>query len=243
LDEALARAREALAIDPSSTRARQLQEQALQAMLDQAPPRPTPGSLSRPQTSPRPRADAAVDSTVPRARRDTTPPVKWPETAKPSTEAAVAAQTAAPPWSWRSLRREQRWAIGTVAVLLLLAAAIAPFLLRQPAPAPSLVVIDAAPWARVVSVQGGGGNPQPLPEDSSTPLAIRLIPGTYSVVLQGPPPQSEQRTITVRVEPGVATYVPVEKFTPLSADEYFRPYITPPAPVAEPGARAQEASP
>ena len=75
-----------------------------------------------------------------------------------------------------------------------------------------------------------------LPEDASTPLALRLSPGDYRIVLQGPPPQLEQRTISFRVEAGVPTAVPAQKFQTMSVEEYFRPYLSLSAPRGEPSA-------
>jgi hypothetical protein len=186
LDEALARAREALALEPSSQHALALQEEALQS----------------PQRSQTVSATADVRGEVPKV-------------------------------SSRPIHPRQRWAIPAAVAVILLAAAIGTFMWRSAPVIPSLVVFDAAPWATIVSVRREEGPPVILPDDTSTPLALQLSPGDYRIVLQGPPPRLEQRTITIRVEAGVPAMVPVEKFATMSVEEYFRPYLSPPAPAGE----------
>jgi eukaryotic-like serine/threonine-protein kinase len=200
LDEALARAREALSIDPSSQRALALQEEAL---------RP-------PQQSQTAGAQAAVRPDV---------------------------RTETPRTSPRLVRSWYRWAISAAAALIVLAAAIGTFLWRSAPATPSLVVLDAAPWATIVSVRREEGPPLILPEAASTPLALRLDPGEYRVVLQGPPPELEQRTISIHVEAGMPTAVPAQKFVAMSAEEYFRQYLSPSAPVVEPEEPVGKVSP
>ena len=213
LDEALARAREALAIDPSSQRALALQEEALQS--------PQQAQTARP-TADTPTASARAEA---RALR--------PEVRREEAQAGP-----------RRLLHKYRWAITAAAGLILLAAVIGAYMSRgQAVPVPSLAVLDAAPWATILSVQREGGDAVVLPEDASTPLALRLNPGDYRVVLQGPPPQLEQRTISVRVEPGVAATLPAQKFDTISVEEYFRRYLLPAAPVVEPAAPVEGVSP
>jgi hypothetical protein len=189
LDEALARAREALAIDPSSQRALALQEEALQS----------------PDRSPAVSATAAVRAEEPKA-------------------------------SAGRVQSRRRWVIPAAAAVILVAAAIGTFMWRSTPATPVLVVFDAAPWATVVSVRREEGPPVILPGDASTPLALRLSPGDYRIVLQGPPPQLEQRTISIQVAAGAPTTVPAQKFATMSVEEYFRPYLSPFPPAGEPGA-------
>ena len=101
-------------------------------------------------------------------------------------------------------------------------------------------MLDATPWATITQIQNRDGEPQPLPEMRSTPLAVQLTPGAYTVSFEGPPPQSEKRTIEIRVESGAAHTAPVQRFAAPSVDEYLRPYLTAPAPVSEPGAPLEE---
>ena len=74
----------------------------------------------------------------------------------------------------------------------------------------------------------------------STPLAVQLTPGAYTVFFEGPPPQSEKRTIEIRVESGAAHMAPVQRFAAPTVDEYLRPYLTAPTPVSEPGASPEK---
>jgi serine/threonine-protein kinase len=138
-----------------------------------------------------------------------------------------------------SALREHRRAIVGAAAVIGVAAIIGTGLLLRTPPTPSLVVLDATPWATITSIQNGDGEPQPLAEMRSTPLAVRLTPGAYTVSFEGPPPQSEKRTIEIRVESGAALTAPVQRFAAPSVDEYFRPYLIPPGPFTEPRAPAE----
>ena len=138
------------------------------------------------------------------------------------------------------LSRQQRAAIAGAATVIIVAAVIGTGLFLQTPLTPSLVVLDATPWATITQIQNRDGEPQPLPEMRSTPLAVQLTPGAYTVSFEGPPPQSEKRTIEIRVESGAARTAPVQRFAAPSVDEYFRPYLTAPAPVSEPGAPLEE---
>jgi len=138
------------------------------------------------------------------------------------------------------LSRQQRAAIAGAATVIIVAAVIGIGLFLQTPLPPSLVVLDATPWATITEIQNRDGKPQPLPEMRSTPMALQLTPGAYTVFFEGPPPQSEKRTIEIRVESGAADTAPVQRFAAPTVDEYFRPYLTPPTPVSEPGASIEE---
>jgi hypothetical protein len=100
------------------------------------------------------------------------------------------------------------------------------------------VVLDAVPWATIEAIRDDKGQPMSLPGDATTPLVLSLAPGTYSVVLAGPPPALERRTVQLSVRSDGASAFPVQRFTPMTTDEYFKdllPAAAPPAePVAEP---------
>ena len=193
LDEACPR-REALAIDRSSQRALALQEEALQS--------PQQAQTARP-TADTPTASARAEA---RALR--------PEVRREEAQAGP-----------RRLLHNYRWAITAAAGLILLAAVIGADMSRgQAVPrGPRWPCSLPAPWATIWSVQREGGDAVVLPEDASTPLALRLNPGDYRVVLQGPPPQLGRGTISVRVEPGVAATLPAQKFDTISVEEGLPP--------------------
>ncbi len=138
------------------------------------------------------------------------------------------------------LSRQQRAAIAGAATVIIVAAVIGTGLFLQTPLTPSLVVLDATPWATITEIQNRDGKPQPLPEMRSTPMALQLTPGAYTVFFEGPPPQSEKRTIEIRVESGAARTAPVQRFAAPTVDEYFRPYLTSSTPVSEPGASIEE---
>jgi len=103
---------------------------------------------------------------------------------------------------------------------VLLAAATLVWMFRPTTAAGVLVVIDASPWAKIEAVRAEGGIAQPLPAGASTPLALSLAPGSYKVVLVGPPPASERREVALQV---AADSVPrlFEPFAPMTVDRYF----------------------
>ena len=108
-----------------------------------------------------------------------------------------------------------------VAVAALLAAATLVWMFRPPAGvAAALVVIDASPWATIEAVRVDGGRAQPLPAGASTPLALTLVPGTYKVVLVGPPPASERREVALQVAADSTSRL-FEPFAPMTVDRYF----------------------
>ena len=116
--------------------------------------------------------------------------------------------------NWASLSRQHRAAITGAATVIVVAAVIGTGLYLGTPPTSSLVVLDATPWATITQIQNGDGEPQPLPEMRSTPLAVQLTPGAYTVSFEGPPPQSEKRTIEIRVESGAAHTAPVQRLQP-----------------------------
>ena len=101
---------------------------------------------------------------------------------------------------------------------------------------PRAVVIDAVPWATVERIQNEKGEAVTLPADATTPLVLSLTPGTYQIVVVGPPPQQERRTVPLTVATGSAPAFPVQRFTPMTTDEYFKELLTPAVapPSAEP---------
>ena len=104
---------------------------------------------------------------------------------------------------------------------MLAVAGVAVFLLtRGPVPT-GTTVIDAVPWATVVSVKNEDGVPQTLPSPASTPLALTLPAGTYEVTLTGPLPESKSETVSVRVEVGATSLVQAPRFRSVTVEEYF----------------------
>jgi hypothetical protein len=75
-------------------------------------------------------------------------------------------------------------------------------------------------------------------------VALTLPEGTYRVTLTGPPPASESRVITVQVQGGVTATPPLERFTPMTLEQYFDPYLTSSTPAgAEAPAAGDPAAP
>ena len=116
------------------------------------------------------------------------------------------------------------WA-GAGVLVLAVGAAVVFMLTRGPVPT-GTTIIDAVPWATVTAVRNESGEPQELATSpASTPLAFTLPVGTYQITLTGPPPESKAETITVRIEAGGTSVVPVTRFQRISVEDYFEQYI------------------
>jgi hypothetical protein len=89
------------------------------------------------------------------------------------------------------------------------------------------VSIDAVPWATVTAIVSEDGTPQPIPAEASTPMSLDLPVGSYRITLAGPPPESASKEVSVTVEDGKAGRVSDVRFTSLTAEDYFKPYLAP----------------
>ena len=73
----------------------------------------------------------------------------------------------------------------------------------------------------------------PVPADAATPLSFPLVPGTYTVSLQGPPPGCEARVLTLEVAVGSTSALLVERFAPMTVDKYFEVSAGPDLPATD----------
>ena len=123
--------------------------------------------------------------------------------------------------------RQRAVALAAGAGVLLVAIGAGVFFLMTRGPAPTgTTIIDAVPWATVTAVRNESGEPQELTASpSSTPLALTLPAGTYQITLTGPPPESKTETVSVRVDAGSTSVVPLTRFQRMTAEEYFEQYI------------------
>jgi hypothetical protein len=134
-------------------------------------------------------------------------------------------------------------AIVSVVLVVIVAAFVGYRLMSGPAPT-GIVVIDAAPWGAITSIEAESGSPVTLPASTSTPFYLTLPIGTYQVVVTGPPPESQPQRITVQVDEGVTTVTPVIRFRQLTPEEYFEQYLSAPtAPTLEQGLTPTELVP
>jgi hypothetical protein len=86
-------------------------------------------------------------------------------------------------------------------------------------PATGELLIDATPWAEVLSVTPATGSAMSLPSDRVTPLVLSLEAGRYTIVLR------DAAGATKTVESNVATGRQSEalaRFTSVTAAEYLR---------------------
>jgi hypothetical protein len=78
-----------------------------------------------------------------------------------------------------------------------------PAAVRTPAPAPpttgqGVLIVDALPWAEIVSIVGQNGVPQVLGSTRYTPTVVHLPAGAYTISLRHPQFGSSQVNVTVR---------------------------------------------
>ena len=159
-----------------------------------------PASLERPLTSPAPTASVA--------------PVAIPAPVVPGNTVEPRGRLAQIPMKWVGA--------GGLAVA---AVAVAAFMLTGGTAATGTAVIDAAPWANITAIRNDDSELQPLPSPASTPLSLALPAGTYQISLAGPPPESKTETVTLRVEAGRTSLVPITRFQSLTVEEYFEQYL------------------
>jgi hypothetical protein len=209
-DAALTAAAEASSFQPGLAAERLLDSQAVTRLHEEAfvvtglPP----ASSEQPLAAPLP-ASAPEPIAVPAAA--------------PAAEARerVAQTSRTPRRPWDSI--PMKW-VGA-GVLAVAALAVAAFTFRGGAPATGTAVIDAAPWANITAIRNEDGELQPLPSPASTPLSLALPAGTYQISLAGPPPESKTETVTLRVEAGRTSVVPITRFPSLTVEEYFEQYL------------------
>jgi len=120
-------------------------------------------------------------------------------------------------------KRTMRWV--AVGVLALAVVGVGVFMAtRGPVPTGTLV-IDAVPWANITAIARESGAQEPIPMPASTPLSLALPAGTYQITLTGPPPESKVTQVSVRVDVGATSVVPVTRFISMTAEEYFEEYL------------------
>jgi hypothetical protein len=86
------------------------------------------------------------------------------------------------------------------------------------APAIGTTVIDATPWAEIVSVVNAAGQAQSIPAGAFTPLVLTLPAGNYQITLRNGKTQTVPATVDAT---GVTTIGPVD-FGKVDAADYFR---------------------
>jgi len=93
-----------------------------------------------------------------------------------------------------------------------------------PAPGPALggVSVNALPWARLTEITDASGYLQPLPDDPSTPLFLRLPPGEYRLTLEHPDHPEELGGCELEVVAEEVQSCVVEFGEPASAVDYFK---------------------
>ncbi len=178
-----------------------------------------PASSERPLTSPI--STAAIAPVAVPATAVPAPSVPSPAAPAPPVSTPVPASAGGV--AERVARLPMKWVAAGVAAVTVLA--LAAWMLTGGTPAMGTAVIDAAPWANITEIRNEDGELQPLPSPASTPLSVALPAGTYQISLAGPPPESKNETVTLRVEVGQTSVVPITHFQSLSVEEYFEEYL------------------
>lgn len=82
-----------------------------------------------------------------------------------------------------------------------------------------MLVVDAAPWAEIVSIRGPGDTVVEVPARTYTPFVRDVAPGEYVVTLRNG--SRDTRTVSVEVRAGAGGRAYAE-FRPVDALEYFK---------------------
>src|SRR4051812_6836077 len=214
VEGALAFARQALDLKPDSPAARDAEMAALLRLDEET------GASATRLAWPSIPADTVIAPAGRHPMSPAPPPAPVSAPVKQTPKVALRASPVA--------AQQKKLALIGGAVLLVLAAAAGAFMLMSPGTAATgSVALDAVPYAVVSTIENTAGGARPaLPADPSTPVILHLPVGTYRVGLTGPPPASESRTITVTVTRDATTTVPAQRFTSLTPEEYFEPYLS-----------------
>ena len=243
-DDARRVCQEALALDPGHPEARELllridaelNDLSNSATMMHVRSRPPASAAAEP-----PELEATVVRPLPQPAARPSPSPSAPAPAQPAAKSRPAEPSARPATpkvdpldaaraQWQRLTKAQRQGVlggAAVMALLLVAGAVIALRPKAPPPMPWSVAFDAVPWASIERIQNEKGEPVVLPGDVTTPMVFPLIPGTYQVVLVGPPPQLERRTVPLTVGADAPPAFPVQRFTPMTADEYFKDLLSP----------------
>jgi serine/threonine protein kinase len=124
---------------------------------------------------------------------------------------------------FRSPRQYVMLAVGALAVAV---TAIAVIVLMAVRPAQvGTVIIDAVPWGTITSIHMANREQMEVPSQAATPISLQLPPGDYQVVVVGPPPESQEQRLTVRVDSDATSIAPTVKFHVVTPADYFEPYL------------------
>lgn len=209
------------------------------------PPSPAPvakAPASQPSTPASPSAPVAKAPAKKSAPAPKKPSPIGPFMARVAAQSKTIAQSANAAVV-RVSRNPRALKIGAIATGVVIVAGIAIMLFSGPAPS-GTVVIDAAPWGTITSIQDEGGAAIELPSAVATPLSLTLPAGTYQVVVTGPPPELQTQRIPIEIKKDTATVVPLVRFLILTPEEYFEQYLAAPTtPTLDPGAAPVEPAP
>ena len=133
------------------------------------------------------------------------------------------------------------WASAGIAVLAALVVGVF-VMTRGPGPTGTLV-IDAVPWATITAIENESGTQHPLPSPASTPVSLALPAGNYQITLTGPLPAVRAERVSIRVDAGGTSIVPVTRFQVVTAEEYFDQYLGSPAAGIEASGAAEPVAP
>jgi tetratricopeptide (TPR) repeat protein len=234
IEAALACAREALALDPESDDAQAIETEAMRRLDEDtgADGRLEPAGLV-------PSGQDAVEQTMLAPPRRTPAPAPIIRTAaSPTASPSPATDRLEVLRAWAdsvrsaivAMPRSRKQITAAVAgtFVLVIAGALAFALRSAPVVPTGTLVIDAVPWATVVAIESVDGTAQQLPTPASTPLAVALPEGTYTVRIAGPPPDAAARVLTITVQAGSVASTPMERFRSVTPEEYFEPYLASP---------------
>ena len=171
---------------------------------------PTPGAAAVPTAPTRP-----SPSPTP-VQRFVAHVVERSKAARPAAQAVLVSVRSLP-------RRKVMLAAGVFAGAA--AASVAFVMMAGGSAATGTLIVDAVPWGTVTSIRTEDGEGVDLPSPAATPIALPLPSGNYQVVVVGPPPESQEQRLTVRVDSGATRIAPPVKFHVVTPEQYFEPYL------------------
>jgi hypothetical protein len=86
------------------------------------------------------------------------------------------------------------------------------------APGRGTLVLDALPFAEIVSIVDGSGAKQPVPPNQMTPFVLAVPAGDYQITLRN----GSSRTVRVRVPASGSATIPPVDFGRIDSATYFK---------------------
>ena len=84
----------------------------------------------------------------------------------------------------------------------------------------SLLIVDAQPWGKIVEISTSDGASAPLPGEAHTPVALRLPPGMYRILLTHP--ETDEKLACEAILAAAQRHKCIVPFAPAEPITYFK---------------------